>query len=93
MTHLNKPVSRQTAKRISGRNVIVTLAPCGAQAEARLGFRLKGQRTQYVCALSDLYRIAALWHGQKLLQAKRQARKDGVPWRRAKQTFTRVNSI
>lgn len=93
MTSLNKPVSRQTAKVISRRFVIVTLSPCGAQAEALIGFRLKGRRIQYVAAVSDLYRMAALWHGQKEKAARSQARKQGVPWRQARKAFIRANSI
>lgn len=92
-TLLTKPVSRETKKRYGKRVVIVTLAPLGAQEEARIGFRLKGRRTQYVCAVSDLYRMAALWHGQKEAAAKRKARKEGVPWRQAKKAFDRQNTI
>lgn len=88
-TKLTKPVSRETAKAYAGRNVIITIAPAGgSQAEALIGLRLKGKRTQYVCALSDLYRMAALWHGQKEAAAKRAARKAGIPWKRAKKTFS-----
>lgn len=92
-TELNKPVSRETAKVVSGRNVIVTLAPCGAQSEARIGLRLKGKRTQYVCTLSDLYRMAALWHGQKEAAARKMARKNGIPWAKAKKLFLDQNSL
>lgn len=91
MTTLSKPVARETAKHISGRAVIVTLAPAGSQSEALIGLRLKGRRTQYVCALSDVYRMAALWHGQKEAAAKRAARKNGVPWKHAKKQFTTDN--
>ena len=93
MTTLTKPISRETAKLISGRAVILTLAPCGAQSEARIGLRLKGKRTQYVCALSDVYRMAALWHGQKIAEAKKHARKFGVAWRIAKKQFDKANKI
>lgn len=94
MTKLNKPVSRETTKTISGRNVIVTVAPCGgSQTEARIAFRLKGRRTQYVMLLSDLYRIAALQYGQKEKSAKREARKNGIPWKQAKRKFNSENSI
>lgn len=87
-TKLNTPVSRETQKRYSGRPVIVTLAPAGgSQDEALIGLRLKGKRTQYVCALSDVYRMAALWHGQKEAAARRAARKMGIPWARAKREF------
>lgn len=93
MTALNKPVRRVTARVISGREVIITLAPAGAQPEALIGLRLRGKRTQYVVALSDLYRQAAIWHGQKEAAAKRAARKSGTPWRRAKMQFARENSL
>ena len=92
-TKLNKPVTRETAKTVSGREVILTIAPCGAQPEARIGLRLKGRRTQYVCALSDIYRMAALWHGQKEAAAKRAARKNGVSWKSAKKQFVSANTI
>lgn len=93
MTKLNKPISRETSKRISGRNVIVTFAPCGSQAEARVGFRLKGKRTQYVCTVSALYTIAALWHGNAEAKAKRDARKAGESWKYAKRRFIAANAI
>lgn len=93
MTALNKPVSRLTAKRISGREAIVTLAPAGSQSEALIGLRLKGRRTQYVCALSDVFRMAALWHGQKEAKAKREARRLGIPWKRALKDFQTANNI
>ena len=93
MTKLDKPVSRETAKTISNRAVIVTLAPCGSQSEARIGLRLKGKRTQYVCALSDIYREAARWHGQKEAAAKRKARLAGISWRVARREFIAANSI
>lgn len=93
MTALTKPVSRLTNRRISGREIIVTLAPSGSQNEALIGFRLKGRRTQYVSALSDCYRIAAMNHGLKEKRAKSAARKAGIPWRVAKKDFIRANTI
>jgi hypothetical protein len=93
MTKLTKPVHRETSKTYCSRPVIVTIAPAGSQREAFIGLRLKGQRTQYVCALSDVYRQAALWHGQKEAAAKRAARKNGVPWKSAKKQFIAANSI
>lgn len=93
MSPLTKPVSRITAKTYASRNVIVTLAPAGSQAEALIGLRLKGKRTQYVVALSDLFRLAALWHAQAEAAAKRKARKAGIPWRTAKREFDRDHTI
>jgi hypothetical protein len=90
MTKLTKPVQRETAKTYSARPVIVTLSPCGDD-EALIGLRLKGTRTQYTARLSDVYRLAALWHGQAEATAKRQARKLGVPWRTAKKQFEKGN--
>jgi len=84
MTKLTKPISRETARTVQGRPVIITIIPAGSQAEALIQLRLKGARTRYTCALSDVYRMAALWHGQKLAKAKRDARKAGIPWRTAK---------
>jgi hypothetical protein len=93
MTPLNKPVSRVTRKTVSNRPVVLTIAPCGSQDEARIGVRLLGTRTQYVCTLSDLYRVAALWHGQKEAAAKKQAKRDGIRWKFAKKKFVETNSI
>ena len=93
MTKLTKPVSRETAKTYGIRTVIVTLAPAGSQNEALIGLRLKGTRTQYVVALSDVYRMAALWHGQKEAKARKDARRAGVRWSRAKREFIRSCSI
>ena len=93
MPKLTKPVTRETGKTYQCRPVIVTLSPAGSQAEALIGFRLKGRRTQYVCAVSFLYQHAALQHGQKEATAKRAARKQGIPWRTAKKQFTKDNSL
>ncbi len=93
MTKLTKKVTRETNRKVGKRAVIVTLAPAGSQNEALIGLRLKGTRTQYVCPLSDIYRMAALWHGQKEAAARRTARKNGVSWRTAKKDFARTNSL
>ena len=93
MTPLTKPISRVTAKTVANRQVVLTIAPCGAQQEARIGLRLLGSRKQYVVLLSDIYRMAALWHGQKEASARREARKNGIPWSRARLAFNRKNSI
>lgn len=93
MTRLSKPISRETLNTCRLRPVIVTIAPLGGQNEARIGFRLKGERVQYVASVSALYRVVALWHGQKEAAAKRVARKNGIPWRLARKQFIRENSI
>jgi hypothetical protein len=87
MTKLTKPVQRETAKFYKTKPVIVTLAPARGQDEALIGLRLKGERTQYVCTVSDIYRLAAMWHGQQEAAAKRDARKNGVPWAKARKAF------
>lgn len=92
-TKLSKPVARETQKSYQSRNVIVIIAPAGSQDEALIGFRLKGKRTTYVSSLSDHYRMAALWYGQKLAAAKKAARNSGIPWKRAKISFNKQNSI
>jgi hypothetical protein len=86
-TKLRKPVRRETANRYRGKPVVLTIAPAGSQTETLLQLRLKGERTAYVVALSDVYRLAAMWHGQKEKAAKRKARKQGIPWRQAKKDF------
>jgi hypothetical protein len=93
MTKLLTPVTRETAKSIGSRPIILTIAPAGSQSEALIGLRLKGKRTQYVCALSDVYRMAALWHGQKESAARKAARRSGTPWKIAKRDFVANNSI
>lgn len=92
-TKLSKPVARETQKSYQSRNVIVIIAPAGSQDEALIGFRLKGKRTTYVSPLSDHYRMAALWYGQKLAAAKKAARKSGIPWKRAKKAFDKQNQL
>ena len=92
-TKLSTPVSRETANKYHGRPVIVTLAPAGSLSETLLGLRLKGKRTQYVLTLSDCYRMAAMWHGNAEKAARRQARKNGVPWATAKKQFIQQHSI
>ncbi len=93
MTKLTKPVSRETNRRVGKRPIIVTLAPAGSENEALIGLRLKGQRTQYVCAVSDVYRMAAFNHGHKEAKARREARKNGIPWKQAKKHFAAANAL
>lgn len=93
MTKLLKPISRESAKLVGRLPVIVTIAPCGGQAEARIGLRLKSRRTSYTATVSDLYRVLAMWHGQKEAQAKREARRNGIPWKRAKKQFEQLNRL
>jgi hypothetical protein len=92
MTKLTKAVERETDNTYRSRSVVVTIAP-GGKGETLIGLRLKGQRTQYIVALSDVYRMAALWHGNKEAAAKRAARKSGTPWRQARKEFLKSSSI
>lgn len=92
-TKLTKPVARETRNTYASKPVIITIAPAGGQPETLIGLRLKGERTEYVMRVSDAYRLAALWYGQKEAAAKRAARKSGVPWRTAKREFLNQNSI
>lgn len=93
MTKLTKPIARETNKRYGKFAVIITIAPAGGQDEALIGLRLKGKRTQYVVALSDVYRMAAYDHGIRETKARRDARKHGIPWRTARKAFNAANSI
>lgn len=93
MTKLTKPVHRITNKRYGKLRVVVTLAPAGSQDEALIGLRLLGRRTQYVVAVSDVYRMAAYNYGVKEAKAKREARKLGIPWRSAKKAFVKENAL
>lgn len=90
MTPLNRPVVRRTSKRVQGRDVVVTLAPAGSQSEALIGLRLAGKRVQYVVALSDVYLLAASIHARREAAAKKVARQQGIPWRKAKRDFLRA---
>lgn len=90
---LTKPVHRETLRTVSGRAVIVTLAPLGSQPDAIIGMRLKGKRTTYTLALSDLYRLGAMNYGLREKRAKSEARRAGISWRTAKKSFQLQNSI
>jgi len=93
MTKLSKKISRETNRFVGKHPVIVTLAPAGSENEALIGLRLKGRRTTYVCALSDVFRMAALNYGLKMKKAKREARKNGISWCIAKKVFDAQNKI
>lgn len=92
-TELSKPVTRRTAKVVKGRPVLITIAPAGSQAEALIGLRLSGCRTEYIVPVSWLYVMAAMQHGQKEARAKKEARKMGIPWKTAKKQFDANNRI
>lgn len=87
MTALTYPVSRITIVRGIKRPVIVTLIPCHGERDTLLSLRTARHRVPYVMTLADCYRLAALWHGNKERSAKSAARKEGVPWQKARRTF------
>jgi hypothetical protein len=93
MTRLTSPVRRITKAKYGKNSIVVTLASAGVTADAFVVFRLLGKRTQYITTVSTLYRLAALWHGQKVTISKRAARKEGVSWRVAKKQFERDNRV
>lgn len=93
MTSLTSPIRRLTKAKYGKRQLVVVLAPAGTTADALIAFRPQGQRTQYVTAVSTLFRLAVLWHGNKEAIARRAARKAGIPWRVAKKQFIRDNTI
>lgn len=93
MTKLNKRLFRETNKSVGRVPVVLGLKPGTDKREDLVGLKLKGTRTWYVATVSDLYRVLALWHGQKESNARRVARKEGVPWRRARKQFAALNCI
>lgn len=92
-TRLTKPVHRVTNKMIGKLPIVITISPGTEKRDDLIGLRLLGTRTQYVVTVADLYRIAALWHGQKEAGARRVAHREGEPWKMAKRRFVRDNSI
>ena len=77
MTTLQKPVTRATVKPFAHyrRQIVITLIPGTESRDELIGFRLKGTRETMLARVADLYRMAALWHGQKKSNARRAARK------------------
>ncbi len=93
MTELTKPIHRLTNKYIGSRRIVLTVAPGSETRETLIGTRLLGTRTQYVITLSDVHRSAALIYANKEKAARKQARKDGIPWKTARLAFRRNNTI
>lgn len=87
MTRLEKEISRQTQKEVRGKPIVITLIPGTDKREPMIALRLKGERLEYRGTLSDLYRVLALWHGNAERNARREAKKNGVPWRTARKQF------
>lgn len=95
MTPLHKPITRSTIKPFAHyrRQIVITLIPGSDSRDELIGFRLKGTRETMLARVADLYRMAALWHGQKKAAAKRAARKAGIPWNQARKQFAKENRI
>lgn len=95
MITLHKPVTRITARNFKHyrRPLAITLIPGSDSRDEMISFRLKGTREYIPARVADLYTMAALWHGQKMANAKRKARKDGIPWRIARKTFLRNQQL
>jgi|GEM_PF-2945698 hypothetical protein len=94
MTRLNYIVERVMPGNFStyGKPLVMLLVPL-RDGNTLLVLRLKGQRVGYVVHLADVYRLAALWHGNKERQARAVARKNGVPWRIARKQFNTLPPI
>ncbi len=90
MTKLNKTVVRETPKLIQGRPIIVSLIPVPGISDAMISLRPKGTRFAYRGTVADIYRVLAQWHGAAEARARREARKQGIPWRVAKKAFCRA---
>ena len=84
MTKLSKPVRRITPERFNKRNVVITIATASGGTETIIGLRLLGTREGMVVRLDDLYRTASLWHANRVMRAKKEARRNGVPWKKAR---------
>lgn len=61
-----RPVTRETAYRIRGRPVVVTLRPGGLLVEVRE----KGRRTRYTVTVQEIY-VKACWNAAAQLRRER----------------------
>lgn len=89
MTKLSKAVRRVAVCEYGA--IALTIAP--GKNDTLVGLRKKGRRTGYILRLTDMWRLAALWHGQKEKAAKAKARKDGIHWRKARKQFEKENRL
>lgn len=83
MTPLTSTVFR--VANIGSRRYVVGLHP--SVKESLVSIRELGRRTAYVVPLSTIRVHAALAYGRAEQAAKREARKNGVPWKTAKRIF------
>lgn len=91
MTILLKPVHRATSRPIRdgiyNRPVVITLAPGTSSRDDMIAMRLLGTRQQMSARVIDIYNHLALMHAEKVKKAKKEARKNGIPWAKAKKQF------
>lgn len=90
---LTKPLTRETPNIYQQRAVMFTAVPLPSQRQTVFVFRLKGKQVQYARNLSEIYHDAAASYARKEKAAKSQARRDGIPWRKARKQFIRDNTI
>lgn len=83
MTQLTTTVFRVV--NIGSRRYALGIHP--STRETLLSIRPIGRRTAYVAPLSALHIQAALAFGRAEQSAKREARKNGVPWQSARRKF------
>ena len=72
------------------RPIVIGLHPVRDSGEALITLRLQGTREPLVGRISDVYRFLAAAQAQRLSKAKKEARKNGVPWKRAKKELLRT---
>lgn len=83
MTSLDYTVFR--VGNIGGKRYVIGLHP--NLKETLVSIRQLGRRTPYVVTLSRVRVEAALAFGRAELAAKREARKNGIPWQKARRIF------
>lgn len=93
MTHLTKKFSRLSNHRVQGRRIVVSLVPGTEKRHDLVALRQLGRQTQYLVPVADIYRWGALIYANKEKAARSEARRNGVPWRKAKQQFKRDNTV
>lgn len=83
MTELTSTVFRIV--KIGSKRFVLGLHPMAT--EDAISIRPLGKRTGYLLMVSTAHIHAAFNYGRAEQAAKRQARKDGRPWRFAKRSF------
>jgi len=83
MTRLTTTLFRVV--KISGKSYVLGIHP--TEPDTLLSIRPLGRRVPYVVPASTVRVYAALAYGRSENAAKRDARKHGVPWKRARGKF------